>query len=109
MASKQQLVGSFNSLSDSLAFRFDPSFPPEVSGRWLGTMGHSAATAHRSGEWLALPGESPAFDGPVAALTGATIAVTTANDDGRRLAALAEADAALAQVDALLDAVGLGA
>ncbi len=27
VATKLQLMGSFNSLSDSLAFRFDPAFP----------------------------------------------------------------------------------
>ncbi len=104
MASKDKLTGSFGSLSDTLAFRFDPSLPPDVAGRWLAVMAHTTATAHRSAEWIALPADSPGYDPVINDLDSATHAIVIANSPAKKLAALDEADRALDRVDALLSA-----
>ena len=102
MASKDKLQGSFGSLSDTLSVRFDPSFPPNVSSRWLAVMAHAAAVAHRSGDWIALPPDSAAYDPVIAGLDDATHMLVVATTSQARLSALDAGDAALDGLEALL-------
>lgn len=104
MASKDKLRGSFGSLSDTLAYRFDPGFPPDIAARWLGVMGLAAAIAHRTDAWNALPDPSPGFDPVIAGLDDATHTIVVAGTAVARMAALDQADAALAGLGTLLDA-----
>lgn len=102
MATKQKLIGSFGSLSDSLAFRFNPASPPDVSSRWLGAMARTAAIAHRSADWTALPNESSDYDGIIAQLDDATHAIVSASTDAERLDALEQANEALGDLSTIL-------
>jgi len=106
MTSKQQLRGSFGSLSDTLSFRFDPSFSQELAGRWLGVLLHAAAIGRQTARWNALPDRSDSFDPVIAALDDATRRLVLASSDAERLDALARADAALDSLDALLRPAG---
>lgn len=106
MASKSKLRGSFGSLADTLAFRFDPRFPADVAGRWLGVMGFAAAVGQRHGAWTSLPAQSPTFDPIIAALDDATHRLVVADDTAERLAALAAAEGALDLLNNLLDQTG---
>jgi hypothetical protein len=102
MTSREQLMGSFGSLSDSLAFRFDPSRSRSASGRWLAVMGHGAAIGHRSHDWLTLPDHSARSDAVIAALDNATRAVVIAKTDDECMSALDKADSALDLLAGLL-------
>lgn len=106
MASKRKLRGSFNSLSDTLAFRSDPSFPEQLSGRWLSVMTHAAEIGRRQGHWTNLPSESEAFDPVLADLVDATNELALADDAASRLTALDGADRALDKLASLLAQAG---
>lgn len=103
MASKDKLRGSFGSLSDTLAYRFDPGFPPGLAARWLSVMGLAAVIAHRTAQWNALPDPSATFDPVIAGLDDATHAIVVANVTVERMAALDQAQAALEALDTLPD------
>ncbi|MEP9358450.1 hypothetical protein [Sphingomonas sp. KR3-1] len=102
MATWDQLQGAFGSLSDTLSFRFDPGFPPDLSSRWLGVLGIVARIGHRTDAWNAAPGESADFDPVIAALDNASRGIASAGTSDARLAALDVAEAALQSLDALL-------
>jgi hypothetical protein len=103
MATKSFLRASVGSLSDTLAFRFDPAFPTEVSSRWLGVMGNVSIAMRRTTAWNALPEESEDYDAAVAEIDSATRALVLAANSEQRLAALGDTDNAVDGLNAILD------
>ena len=103
MASKDKLTGSFGSLSDTLAFRWDPSFPAEVANPWLGAMMYVAALGQRHSDWTALPATSTKFDAVITALEGATHALVVATTSATRITALDKVKSALDLLNVLFD------
>lgn len=103
MATKAKLRGAFNSLVDTLTFRFDPMFPQDVAARWLGVMAYASAIGQRQAGWSALPPSLPDYDPVIETLRNATDALAAADTRYERLGALDEAEAALDDLNALLD------
>lgn len=100
MATKDDLLGSFGSLLDTLRQRLDPFQPGNVFREWLGMMNRAAGIARDAVRWQRLDSDSPAFDPVVTALDEATRALVIA-DFGDAASVLA----ALSRVDAALDAL----
>lgn len=104
MADKRRLRGSFGSLLDTLQNRLDPFFPPNVLGRWLGAIARAAGIGRDTAGWLALPDQDPRYRAIVEELDEATRAIVMADETSEPslLAALDEADEALAKLAAIL-------
>lgn len=108
MATKKELRGSTGSLSDTLAVRNDPSFSPEVAGRWVAVTAHADMIGRRIAEWSALPDTSDDYDEMIQSLVDATHDLVVAGSTTTRLQALDRADLALDRLDALLDVADEG-
>lgn len=105
MASKDKLTGSFGSLSDTLALRWDPGFPAEVADRWIGAMMYVAAIGQRRAEWTALPQASSSSDPVITELDGGTHKLVVATTSATRIDALGKVKNALDLLNALMDEV----